>query len=52
MIDVSDAYEALERRFRRLDILRQAEGILHWDQSVFMPRGGAAARGAQLALQP
>ena len=49
MIDVSDAYEALERRFRRLDILRQAEGILHWDQSVFMPPGGAAARGAQLA---
>ena len=49
MIDVSDAYESLERRFRRLDILKQAEGILHWDQSVFMPSRGASARGAQLA---
>ncbi|MBE89637.1 MAG: carboxypeptidase M32 [Rhodospirillaceae bacterium] len=49
MIDGSDAYDALERRFRRLDILQQAVGILHWDQSVFMPLKGTSARGAQLA---
>lgn len=49
MTDGCDAYEVLERRFRRLDILRQAEGLLHWDQSVLMPPGGASARGAQLA---
>ena len=49
MIDVSDAYDSLALRFRRLDILKQAEVILHWDQSVFMPSRGASARGAQLA---
>ncbi|HAT35997.1 MAG TPA: carboxypeptidase M32 [Rhodospirillaceae bacterium] len=44
-----DAYAELERRFRRIDLLRQTENLLHWDQSVLMPPGGAEARGAQLA---
>lgn len=44
-----DAYDQLERRFRRIDLLRQSENLLHWDQTVFMPPGGAVARGAQLA---
>jgi carboxypeptidase Taq len=43
------AYTDLERRFRRIELVRQAEGLLHWDQSVWMPPGGAGARGAQLA---
>ncbi len=29
--------------------LGEAAGLLHWDASVMMPSGGAAARGEQLA---
>ena len=43
------AYRALEARFKRLTILAEAAGLLRWDQSVNMPRGGAAARAEQLA---
>ncbi len=42
------AYETLEQRFRRLNALREAAGILHWDMSAMMPRGGAEARSEQL----
>jgi carboxypeptidase Taq len=44
------AYEALEARFRRIGALRDAEGVLHWDLATMMPKGGAAARGDQLAV--
>jgi Zn-dependent M32 family carboxypeptidase len=43
------AYTALETRFRRLNALREAAGVLHWDMSTLMPRGGAEARAEQLA---
>ena len=43
------AYETLEARFKRLNALREAVGMLHWDMSTVMPEGGAAARGEQLA---
>ena len=43
------AYQDLETRFRRLYALREAAGVLHWDSSTVMPKGGAEARGEQLA---
>ncbi len=43
------AYEALESRFRRAALIGEAAGVLHWDTSVVMPPGGAAARAEQLA---
>ncbi|MBH73131.1 MAG: carboxypeptidase M32 [Rhodospirillaceae bacterium] len=46
---MKNAYQELEQRFRRVNLLRQAVGMLQWDQSVTMPPGGANARGAQLA---
>ncbi len=42
------AYETLERRFQRLNALRVAAGVLHWDMSAMMPSGGAPARSEQL----
>ncbi len=42
-------YQSLEQRFRRLNALREAAGVLHWDMSAIMPAGGAAARSEQLA---
>lgn len=44
-----DAYDALEARFRRIAILGEAQGMLHWDYAAIMPEGGAAARADQLA---
>jgi carboxypeptidase Taq len=43
------AYQDLEARFRRLNTLREAAGVLHWDMSTVMPEGGAGARSEQLA---
>jgi carboxypeptidase Taq len=44
-----DKYRDLEKLFRRLGALGDAEGVLHWDMSVIMPSGGADARAEQLA---
>jgi len=46
----SAAYPALQERFRRLGALRDAEAMLHWDLATMMPKGGAEARGEQLAV--
>jgi carboxypeptidase Taq len=43
------AYRELETRFRRVALIGNAIGILHWDQSVMMPPGGAGPRGEQIA---
>jgi len=43
------AYVQLERRLERLSDLGGAAAVLNWDQAVMMPKGGNAARGAQLA---
>lgn len=43
------AYALLERRFRRLLALRDAEAMLHWDLATMMPRGGSEGRSEQLA---
>jgi len=43
------AYAQLEERFQRLGALKEAAGLLHWDMATMMPKGGADARGEQLA---
>jgi carboxypeptidase Taq len=42
-------YTELETQFRRIGALEEAEGILHWDMSVIMPKGGAESRAEQLS---
>lgn len=49
MTGVNDAYAQLADRFARAGRIDEAIGWLHWDQSVMMPAGGAAARGEQTA---
>ncbi len=39
----------LKRRLVEIDDLQRAAAVLEWDQSTYMPEGGAAARGRQLA---
>ena len=43
------AYADLERRFKRISVLREAAGMLQWDTATVMPKGGAGVRGEQLA---
>ena len=49
MPDPAGAYAALESRFRRLSLLGEAAGLLHWDRATMMPPGGAESRADQLA---
>ena len=39
----------LRERLREVDDLKSAASLLSWDQATCMPRGGAIARGRQLA---
>ncbi len=43
------AYTDLETRFKRLNLVREAAGVLQWDLEALMPSGGAATRTEQLA---
>ena len=43
-------YRKLVERFRRLLVLGQTAGMLHWDMATMMPKGGATARAEQLAV--
>lgn len=43
------AYQTLEKRFRRIAVLGEAQGILHWDHATIMPSGGSQGRAEQLA---
>ncbi|MFT6579807.1 MAG: carboxypeptidase M32 [Alphaproteobacteria bacterium] len=45
----NSAYRQIETHWRRLSQLSGAISALHWDQSVMMPPGGAAARAEQIA---
>jgi len=42
------AYSSLLSRFRDLDTLEAAGGLMSWDQQVLMPSGGTPARTAHL----
>lgn len=46
---MSNSYQNLEETFRKLNNIRSAAGVLHWDSSVMMPKGGADIRSEQLA---
>lgn len=41
--------QALKTDLMEINDLESAASILHWDQSTYMPPGGAVARGRQLA---
>ena len=41
--------QALKERLTEVYDLNGAAGMLYWDQATYMPKGGAAARGRQLA---
>ena len=43
------AYQRLVARFARIATVNEASSVLLWDAATMMPRGGAAARGDQLA---
>ncbi len=43
------AYQDLERRFARMNLVRDAATFLEWDAATCMPEGGADARADQLA---
>ncbi|MBO39599.1 MAG: carboxypeptidase M32 [Rhodospirillaceae bacterium] len=45
-----NSYKELEKLFREIGALEEAESILHWDMSVMMPAGGAESRAEQLAV--
>jgi carboxypeptidase Taq len=40
----------LKARFREINDLHAASSVLNWDQATYMPPGGAAARGRQVAM--
>ncbi|MCH7929509.1 MAG: carboxypeptidase M32 [Proteobacteria bacterium] len=46
---MAEAYAELERRFRRLGVLRGAGAVLGWDRQTMMPVGGAEDRTEQAA---
>ena len=47
--DVHGAYEQLIRQARELAVLSSCSALLHWDEQTYMPRGGSAHRGEQMA---
>ena len=47
--DVQGAYEQLICRARELAVLSSCSALLHWDEQTYMPRGGSAHRGEQMA---
>ena len=46
---MTTAYSELETRFKRINLVREASGVLEWDRDALMPSGGSAARTEQLA---
>jgi carboxypeptidase Taq len=44
------SYQHLEKRFKRIQILRSVIHLLRWDAEVMMPRGSSEVRAEQLSL--
>ena len=49
-VEVHEAYEELIRRARELGVLASCSSLLGWDEQTYMPHGGSAHRGNQMAL--
>jgi carboxypeptidase Taq len=49
-ISVEDKMQELKDRLTDIYDLNAAAGVLFWDQSTYMPKGGASARARQLAI--
>ena len=47
---MSEAFTSLSETFRRLSVLGEVSGVLHWDAATMMPEGGAGQRGTELAV--
>lgn len=47
---MQEKLQELKARLREVNDLNAAAAVLSWDQTTYMPPGGAAARGRQLAL--
>ncbi len=45
-----ESYDELIRRSRERGVLASCASLLGWDEQTYMPRGGGAHRGQQLAL--
>lgn len=43
-------YQHLEKRFKRIQILRSITHLLRWDAEVMMPQGSGEVRAEQLSL--
>lgn len=48
-MDVATALERFKQRLYRLNDLRTAVSVLHWDQETYMPPQGVRARARQIA---
>jgi carboxypeptidase Taq len=46
---VPGAYEELIGRARQLGVLVSCSALLGWDEQTYMPKGGSAHRGEQMA---
>lgn len=46
----SDKLSELKTRLQEVSGLNSVGSVLHWDQATYMPPGGAAARGRQMAM--
>ncbi len=46
---LTDRLSALAAKFAEIDDIQRAAAVLGWDQMTYMPQGGNAARGEQLA---
>lgn len=42
-------YRTLHDRFRRIELLREANSLISWDMATIMPDGSAEGRGEQIA---
>ncbi len=49
MAEIDQKLQELKARLSEVNDLNSAAAVLSWDQSTYMPPGGAAARGRQMA---
>lgn len=49
MVNMKEKFERLKTLLREVSDIESASAVLYWDQSTYMPPGGAAARGRQRA---